>query len=108
MVKTPGFAYNYDMLRVDHNKGQLTKYPECKKKIQIKESVEKIFILLFGAVKNQAEKQTEQLNPKITLISVIGEGDTSTLQYDLEQWQKKTGPRCREKLKETSGFVVHE
>jgi hypothetical protein len=108
MVKTPGFAYNYDMLRVDHVNGGLAKYPPCKKKIQIKESVEKIFVLLFGAVKNQAEKQTEQLNPKITLFSVIGEGDTSTLQYDLEQWDDKTGPSCRDKLKETSGFVVHE
>jgi hypothetical protein len=108
MVKTPGFAYDYEMLRVDHINGRLTKYPECKKKIRIKESVEKIFVLLFGAVKNQAKKETEQLNPKITLFSVIGEGDTSTLQYDLEGWDNKTGPSCRERLKETSGFVVHE
>lgn len=108
MVKIDNFSYFYKIKKDIYEKTIINKKTV---ELEIRETVENIFVLLFGSDKDNSSQDvsdSHDFNPVIKILAIVSEGNTDILQYEVENLGEKTGTTRARELMEKRSFVVHE
>ena len=79
--------------------------------LEIEETVENFFVVLYGAEKDtnsQGVSESHDFNPIIKIMTIVSEGNTDILEYEIQHFKEKTGNQRAKELLATSSYVVHE